>query len=200
MQRIELEAVWPHFIGSWQAASLSFCDELIGFFENHPENHTQGKTAGGLNLEAKNSVDLSIRPNDLQQVDHKPLRDYLELLFACHRDYLEQWPFLKTFFERADLGPFNIQRYRPGGHFLKLHSERTALASSHRVLAWMTYLNDVEDGGGTEFVHQQLEVKPSKGLTLIWPAEWTHAHRAKVLDSGEKYIITGWMHFPLPSS
>lgn len=44
-----------------------------------------------------------------------------------------------------DIGPFNIRRYRPGGHFLKMHSERTALASSHRVLAWMTYLNDVED-------------------------------------------------------
>ncbi|MCY3689118.1 MAG: 2OG-Fe(II) oxygenase [Gammaproteobacteria bacterium] len=198
MKRIELNAAapGPHFIGAWQIETPSLCDALIEFFEKHPQNHTQGKTAGGLNLEAKNSVDLSIRPRDLEQEDHEPIRDYLEALFACHRDYLEQWPFLKTFLTRVDVGPFNIQRYLLGGHFLKVHSERTALASSHRVLAWMTYLNDVDDGGATHFVHQRLDVQPRKGVTLIWPAEWTHAHRADVLDSGKKYIITGWMHFP----
>ena len=31
---------------------------------------------------------------------------------------------------------------------------------------------------------------------MIWPAEWTHAHRAHTLGSGVKYIVTGWMHFP----
>jgi hypothetical protein len=61
-----------------------------------------------------------------------------------------------------EVSSFNIQRYQPGGHFLKLHSERTTLATSHRVLAWMTYLNDVEDGGSTEFVQQGIEVQPSK--------------------------------------
>lgn len=196
VRRIELKAAGPHFIGAWMIEPLTLCDQVIDFFERHPENHTQGKTAGGLNLEAKNSTDLSIWPRDLEQASHAPLRDYIQRLFDCHRDYLEQWPFLKTFFTRADLGPFNIQRYRPGGHFLKLHSERTALASSHRVLAWMTYLNDVAEGGATEFAHQDLAVQPRKGLTLIWPAEWTHAHRAGVLHSGEKHIITGWLHFP----
>ena len=199
MKRIELEATQPcpHFIGAWFLEPLPLCDALIEFFESHPDNQTQGKIAGGLNLEAKNSIDLSIRPRDLEQADHQPLCDYLEALFACYRDYLEQWPFLKSILPKVDLGSFNIQRYQAGGHFQKTHSERTTLGSSHRVLAWMTYLNDVRDGGLTQFVHQQLEVRPEKGMTLIWPAEWTHAHRATVLDSGEKYIITGWMHFPL---
>ena len=186
----------PHFIGNWTIEPLSLCDDLIRFFEAHPENQAQGKTAGGLNLEAKNSIDLTIRPRELGQDDHKPVRDYLEALFACHRDYLEQWPFLKSIMPGAEVSSFNIQRYEPGGHFLKLHSERTTLATSHRVLAWMTYLNDVEDGGATEFAHQNLQVQPKKGRTLIWPAEWTHAHQGMLLNSGVKYIITGWMHFP----
>ena len=38
-----------------------------------------------------------------------------------------------------------------------------------------------------------LEIKPKKGLTLIWPAEWTHAHKGNILHSGSKYIVTGWM-------
>lgn len=195
MKRTDITSSSPHFIGSWLIEPLSICDELIDFFEAHPENQAQGKTAGGLNLEAKNSLDLTIRPRELEQDDHRPVREYLDTLFECYRDYLEQWPFLQSFLPRIELGSFNIQRYKPGGHFLKVHSERTTLASSHRVLAWMTYLNDVEDGGSTEFVHQQLTIQPQQGRTLIWPAEWTHAHKANVLNSGSKYIITGWMHF-----
>ncbi len=62
----------------------------------------------------------------------------------------------------------------------------------------MTYLNDVdiEGGGSTFFTHYDLEVQPRKGLTLIWPSEWTHAHRGNILNQDSKYIITGWMHFP----
>ena len=40
-----------------------------------------------------------------------------------------------------------------------------------------------------------LKIKPQQGKTVIWPSEWTHAHRGSVLNSGSKYIITGWMHF-----
>ena len=56
--------------------------------------------------------------------------------------------------------------------------------------------NDVEDGGETNFSHYGVRIKQEIGKTLIWPAEWTHAHTGKVLNSGVKYIITGWMHFP----
>ena len=77
-----------------------------------------------------------------------------------------------------------------------VHSERMGLDTSHRLFAWMTYLNDVESGGETEFSHYGIQIKPKKGKTLIWPSEWTHAHCGNVLNSGVKYIITGWMHFP----
>mgnify|MGYP006089659835 FL=1 len=77
-----------------------------------------------------------------------------------------------------------------------MHTERASLSGLHRVFAWMTYLNDVEDGGATHFPHYDLTVQPEAGKTLIWPAEWNHAHAGQVLNSGVKYIITGWMHFP----
>ena len=94
------------------------------------------------------------------------------------------------------VGSFNIQKYSPGDHFSKIHAERTALQDSHRVFAWMTYLNDVEDGGITKFHHYNIKVKPETGKTLIWPAEWTHAHSGEILNTGLKYIVTGWIHFP----
>lgn len=198
MKRIDLNTSLPapHFIGSWHLEPVTLCDDLIGFFETQQEKHTRGKIAGGLNPEAKNSIDLTIRPSDLEKADHEPVRHYIDALFDCYRDYLEQWPFLKSVMARAEIGSFNIQRYQPGGHFLKLHSERTTVGTSHRVLAWMTYLNDVKEGGATHFAHYGINVQPERGRTLIWPAEWTHAHQGNIVQSGNKYIVTGWIHFP----
>jgi hypothetical protein len=59
----------------------------------------------------------------------------------------------------------------------------------------MTYLNDVYKGGETEFFHQQFKVTPKKGLTLIWPADWTYTHRGIVAPVEEKIIVTGWWNF-----
>mgnify|MGYP001405412833 FL=1 len=103
-----------------------------------------------------------------------------------------------TFADNLQIGRFSLQRYNSWQHFQKIHTERNGLSTLHRVFAWMTYLNDVdiEDGGSTFFSHFGLEIKPTKGLTLIWPAEWTHAHKGNLLKADSKYIITCWMHFP----
>ena len=102
--------------------------------------------------------------------------------------------------KKVDIPAFNIQKYSRGDHFASLHSERTTLNTLHRLFAWMTYLNDVDsnDGGQTNFNHYDIKIKPEIGKTLIWPAEWTHAHTGEILKSGKKYIVTGWMHFPIP--
>ena len=60
----------------------------------------------------------------------------------------------------------------------------------------MTYLNDITgEGGETQFYFQKIDVKPQKGLTLIWPSDWTHTHRGNPAIDEEKMIITGWIHY-----
>jgi hypothetical protein len=63
-----------------------------------------------------------------------------------------------------------------------------------RILVFMTYLNDVPDGG-TEFIYQNIISPAKKGLTLIWPAEFTHLHRGQISKTKEKYIVTGWFNY-----
>ena len=196
MNRINLEGSSPHFIGCWDMEQNSLCDELIEFFEAHQEKQEPGQSAGAVDLDAKKSTDMTIHPRDLKQQEYKAAKEYTDCLFACFKDYTEQFSFLGSIMPSTFIGSFNIQKYLSGGHFKLPHTERTSVQNSFRVLAWMTYLNDVVDGGTTTFTHQDMEVKPSKGKTLIWPAEWTHAHVGNIVNSGEKYIITGWMHFP----
>ena len=78
-----------------------------------------------------------------------------------------------------------------GGGFHNFHCEDTGYNVAHRTMAWMVFLNDVEDGGETEFIYQQKRFKPEKGTVLIWPASYTHPHRGNPPIS-DKYIATGW--------
>lgn len=199
MKRADLGAsAAPTFVGAWTIEPAGLCDRLVEFFEAHPERQQAGAVGGGVRAEWKRSSDLTVRPRELLRADHADLRAYFDRLHACYADYLAQWPFLDRMLARVAIGSFNLQRYLPGEHFAQLHCERSALPSLHRVLAWMTYLNDVEAGGATRFEHYGLEVRPQKGLTLIWPADWTHAHAGEVLVAGRKYIATGWMHLDPP--
>ena len=197
MHRVDLQKnnLAPTFIGSWIIAPTTLCDELITHFEKNISRQEVGITGGYEDLSAKDRIDISITPNELNHPNMELFRTYIDCLFGCYKDYLVQWPFLETIGKRLEIGAFNFGRYQKGQHFQKLHTERSGLDSLHRVLAWMTYLNDVDEGGETYFSHYDINIKPKKGLTLIWPAEWTHAHRGNVLLGESKYMLTGWMHF-----
>lgn len=187
----------PNFMGCWVFEDTSVCDDLIQFFEDNKESQRAGRTSlRSVNENVKRSTDIPIAPLDLKEEKFQVFLKFIEHLEACHLDYLDQWGLLKKFYPRLHIGPFNLRRYDAGGHFGAVHSERTSLNVLHRVLAWMTYLNDVPEGGETDFVLYNLSIKPEKGKTLIWPAEWTHAHRGSVVKQGPKYITTGWLQLP----
>ena len=196
MKRININTQQAHFIGCWNLENDKLCNEIIQLFENNKNLQKQGETGKGRNPEIKKTIDITLQPKDLEKTKFEILKQYMNELHKCYLDYQKQWPFLKTILKDIDIGSFNIQKYSRGDHFASLHSERTSIETSHRLFAWMTYLNNVDDGGQTSFNHYGIKVKPETGKTLIWPAEWTHAHTGEILKGGTKYIVTGWMHFP----
>ena len=192
---IENNNLNPHFIGSWNLEPFSICEDLINYFELNLVKQKKGATTGGVHTNQKDSIDITIKPKEIILPGNETFKAYFEKLFECYKNYIEEWPFLELLAQKLEIGSFNLQRYKPGQHFKAIHTERISIDSSHRVFAFMTYLNDVEEGGSTYFSHYDLEIQPRKGLTLIWPAEWTHAHRGNILRKGSKYIITGWICF-----
>jgi len=185
----------PHFIGSWNIEAFSICEDLISYFELNLTKQMKGRIKSGVNPNIKDSIDIKIKPKEIILPGNEAFKSYFEELFECYKNYIEEWPFLKDLAQKLEIGSFNLQKYNPGQHFKEIHTERSGIDSSHRVFAFMTYLNDVKEGGSTYFSHYDLEIQPKKGLTLIWPAEWTHAHRGNILKEGSKYIITGWICF-----
>jgi len=80
--------------------------------------------------------------------------------------------------------------------FSNWHIEQSHSEMADRALVWMLYLNDVEEGGTTEFLFQGVTVKPKAGTFVMWPAGVTHPHRGNPPYSNDKHILTGWMNAP----
>lgn len=197
---LEPETEAPNFIGAWQLEDDVLCGKLVRYFEENGGKQRDGVTIGGINKSVKDTTNVAISPREVRLEGNQLFRDYFKLLAGCYQHYVDAWPFLNIFSDMVEIGEFNIARYRPGQHFQGLHCERSSINTLQRVFVWMTYLNDVDAdaGGRTSFDHYGIQVRPQTGVTLIWPAEWTHAHRGEVLSSGIKYIMTGWMHFTTP--
>ncbi|WP_394393351.1 2OG-Fe(II) oxygenase [Shewanella woodyi] len=97
-------------------------------------------------------------------------------------------------------GTINVQKYPKSlGGYPHWHSEQFPQAGHnealHRVVLYMFYLNDVEEGGETEFFYQERKLKPKKGTMVIAPAGFTHSHRGNMPISDDKYIATSWIMF-----
>jgi hypothetical protein len=85
-----------------------------------------------------------------------------------------------------------LQKTKKGGGYHAWHHEQSVIEVAQRVLVWTIYLNDVEEGGETEFLYQSKRIKARKGKICIFPAGFTHVHRGNPPLSGNKYILTGW--------
>lgn len=72
-----------------------------------------------------------------------------------------------------------------------------------RILTVYLYLNDVEEGGGTEFDKLDITVMPKKGMAVLWPSVLNHdtmvkddrtSHAALPVIKGVKYGANAWFH------
>jgi prolyl 4-hydroxylase len=179
-----------NFIFQDYISDIKICDELI---EYHNQSHKFDGRIGkqySVDKEIKNSIDC-ILEGDLGN-------KYITALSEIAKKYIEVYPFCNYYSPWGIIERVLIQHYiPPDGGFKVWHTERHQIQTPncYRHLVFMTYLNDVEDGGETEFFHQNLKIKPKKGLTLIWPADWTHTHRGLVSNTQEKYVLTGWFSY-----
>ena len=112
----------------------------------------------------------------------------------CYRPYADKFSILKMY-DTHKIMSMKLQRTTPGEGYHVWHTEASTRDLSHRILTFVLYLNDVEEGGETEFLYQRRRVKPKKGTCVIWPAGFTHPHRGNPPLTGEKYVLTGWVEF-----
>lgn len=187
------------------SVSRDVCNTLIDLFEKYDYLHVQGVTSIGVNEDYKKSTEITINQEFMDDDEWKtPLSSVLTSLQNNLKNYKSKYsqyednvPILGVdalqYWEIDSI--FNFQRYLPGEGYYAWHCEVPGKSPSERMLAWMLYLNDVTDCGGTEFKFQNYTSSSDQGKLLIWPAYWTHFHRGIPSKSEKKYIMTGWFSF-----
>jgi hypothetical protein len=170
-----------------QIVPKSICEEIINFFELS-ENKEPGLVGNATyDPQVKKCTEIHCYFEEDNFTDK-----ILPFLTESISIYKNQYPLLNALnFWNIDR-EHKIQKYTPGEAFYHLHCENFGEPTTiKRVLAWMIYLNNVDDGGETEFPDQKVNISPTCGTVVLWPAFFTHPHRGNP-SSETKYIITGW--------
>lgn len=174
------------------------CDYYIDYFEMTKKlnrTFTRGQLKDGTRLE-KDDETLFLQDDwgALLKNDASPAISALGVLGEKYEEYT------KVFASLRDAGrhcvfSIRLQKTSVGGGYHRWHFENDSRTNSNRVVVFMYYLNDVYEGGETEFLYQHKRYRPTKGTLMLWPASYTHTHRGNPPLSNDKYIITGWMEY-----
>ena len=170
------------------ALPRSFCNNVIQKFELD-DRKRQGQVGSGVRLEIKRSCDLSITgKEDWKSYDEA----FFKSLNNALKEYLKFIP--QEFIEFKALGRFEddtgyqIQKTQPGDYYIWHHDQ-----TKTRLVTFIWYLNDVKNGGYTEFI-DGTRIQPEAGKLIIFPATWDFLHRGVSPKTETKYICTGWVH------
>jgi hypothetical protein len=175
--------------------SKEWCDSAIEYYENmvgmgFGRDRSQHQTQL---LIDDFSIDLDFMRFPVRFTNHA---DFVQKIWD--ETYIEYTTKICPILENAEppsIKKTKIQKTLPGQGYHMWHCESTTGSTSNRLLAFMMYLNTVDEGGETEFLYQSKRITPVSSRFAMWPANFTHVHRGNPPLSGEKYIITGWIEF-----
>ena len=123
------------------------------------------------------------------------LKEFNEAFWdVCYKSYCDEFDTLNSVGQHT-IFSYKVQKTLPGGGYHIWHCEQECIERSRRLGTYTLFLNDVVEGGETEFLYQNERVAPKEGRLVIFPSSYTHTHRGNPPLRGVKYIMTGWIEF-----
>ena len=205
---MELKNTIGHFEGAFTREE---CDLILERFERAKTLKLayQGQSGSGVNDTIKSSIDFDILSSPVEDdvlFGYGVIEKFNEIVV---NQYLGSFPhqdetkpgedlFLApTFYELLQ-----VQEYpKSTGHYNAWHAETGTFEMSRRLFSFLLYLDDVEEGGETDFIYangedgKMLSFKPTKGTLLIHPASFPYIHRGRTPMSSNKTILTTWLSY-----
>lgn len=181
------------------------CDDIIKYYYEEDTNRYEGVTASGLNKNVKDTLDFCIPLNTDKNNKWHKINKLLQMeLYDNLKLYIKNIENHYNFGSKKNYKIFNenkyfencfmIQRYeKQKGKYIYHNDFGIDQNNNYRVITYLWYLNDVEEGGETELWYN-IKIKPEKGKLLLFPSHFAVPHCGKTPISSNKYIITGWLY------
>jgi len=173
------------------ALPAEFCAQMIDAFNSMQQMHVpngRGLVAG---LEGSAWTELNI----------SPLADpaFKGFFLAKIDEYLARYnaalPMQLPVPPRPYIEDIRIKRYRAGTDekFEPHYDSANKMCNRYMVFLW--YLNDVLEGGETDFADLGLRVQARTGRLLMFPPYWMYQHAGLAPRSNDKYIVSTYLLF-----
>lgn len=202
------------FIGIYEnAIDKHDCDKIIEHFELMSDNqltHSRQEEKGSPSktLKDTNSYILtstasmhrnkglsSSNQQIVTEMDLWVFGKFKHALTKAFGEYAQKYDIMTSLRAQAISPAVKIQRTSPGEGYHMWHCEHASIDTGRRLLLAILYLNDVEEGGETEFLYLHKRVIPKTGTLMLCPSSFTHTHRGNPPLKGIKYIMNAWINF-----
>jgi prolyl 4-hydroxylase len=167
------------------------CDQLVGAFQASRAQHERNGRGHRAGLERSACTELNVtRAGDAQLL--RLFRSKVDLALARYNREVPLTLALPSSPKTADL---ILKQYRAGtGEAFQVHFD-SIYEVSNRYLVFLWYLNDVTEGGETEFPDLGLRIEARRGRLLMFPPYWMFQHAGLPPRSGDKYILSTYLLF-----
>jgi len=175
------------------------CKMLIEKFE---DSHEYFKTVH------VDDDDNAISFEQITLVEHEEWKSVQDGMLEVFQDYImhykidcnimaKQWP------ETYGYEAIRMKRYLANDYDrFDSHVDVMNHETSRRFLAFFIYVNDVEEGGETQFLNINkpgtyipYQIKPQRGRLLMFPPTWQYYHAGLKPVSGMKYLLHSYCHY-----
>lgn len=187
--------------------SPELCTQLIAKFDHYETNPTQRirvvdkfLTDGGSpgDVRSKEAQVIYLDPDVLQAEDP----EFLGMIQQCHQniahcvdEYIRSFEIIKPAPIQVDQVDF--MKYPRGEGFYGRHIDAGSRALQHRVLSFVLYLNDVGEGGETDFPLQGKQIAPQAGKLAIFPSAFCFVHGSTMAVSDPKYVLVAFSSYAM---
>lgn len=173
------------------------CDQLIALFEKESQikktfNRKESENASNF---FKDDEQFYLTRDHLGGLGQESIQQVLSIIREVATIYLNQTDMLRFIgCKELHLSVNKIQKTLPSQGYHMWHVERAYSQACSRVLVYTVYLNDIFNGGETEFLYQKKRISAKKGRICIFPAHFPYVHRGNPPLDEVKYILTSWLH------
>ena len=193
-----------NFIGIFpNAATQEYCNRVIKFYDTHKKSpafttRQEHDKASSADKEGNMYFFTNETDEQLLVTSEVILREFDSMARKHYLQYQQKYGFIEKVAQLSQMrmcSTVKLQEYGPSQGYHIWHCDNITMDTSRRMMVVMLYLNTIENGGETEFLHQSKRVSPVQGTLLIFPAYFTHPHRGNPTLKGKKYIMTSWLEY-----
>jgi len=191
---------FENFVGIYDNYfSDELCNGLIEYFEWCNKNNKSYKRFEPEKI--KNDTSVNLNPTGIEEINFawpnigNVIGEFNDVFWSqCYAEYIKNYSVYGEYGEQT-IYTYKVQRTDPMGGYHIWHCEDGDRPFASRTGVYILYLNDVEEGGETEFLYFSKRYKPVKNRLMIFPSNFPWAHRGNPPLSGSKYIMTGWVEY-----